>query len=151
MSNFSPKLEEANEVYLLHLINESSPQFGSLASDELTRRESKKHYGVLEKNTKEIGLLRNDLKKYSKSSKAEEIQMRYLTFALGAVALLQLFIAYGQYRLGEVQTNFAHEQVATQNAVWEYEKMRNDRLETRDVNWRREDLEFEGRLPSYGQ
>lgn len=38
MSNFSPKLQESNEEKLWNLINDSSPNYGSLASDELTRR-----------------------------------------------------------------------------------------------------------------
>lgn len=38
MSNFSPKLEDSKDNQLWHLINESSPHYGSLASDELTRR-----------------------------------------------------------------------------------------------------------------
>jgi hypothetical protein len=38
MSNFAPKLQDSNDDQLWHLINESSPHYGSLASDELTRR-----------------------------------------------------------------------------------------------------------------
>lgn len=38
MSNFAPKLEDSEDSQLWHLINESSPHYGSLASDELTRR-----------------------------------------------------------------------------------------------------------------
>lgn len=42
MSNFSPKLEDSDEKQLNHLINESSPNFGLLASNELTRRTLRK-------------------------------------------------------------------------------------------------------------
>lgn len=42
MVNFSPKLQDSNDDKLWQLINESSPQYGSLASDELTRRNLKK-------------------------------------------------------------------------------------------------------------
>ena len=38
MTNFSPKLEESKDDQLWQLINQSSPHYGSLASDELTRR-----------------------------------------------------------------------------------------------------------------
>ena len=38
MSNFSPKLEDSKDDQLWQLINQSSPHYGSLASDELTRR-----------------------------------------------------------------------------------------------------------------
>ena len=38
MSNFALKLEDSTDDQLLQLINQSSPHYGSLASDELTRR-----------------------------------------------------------------------------------------------------------------
>lgn len=38
MSNFAPKLEDSTDDQLWQLINQSSPHYGSLASDELTRR-----------------------------------------------------------------------------------------------------------------
>ncbi|MDO8686808.1 MAG: hypothetical protein Q7K11_01195 [Candidatus Berkelbacteria bacterium] len=38
MSNFSPELQDSKENQLWQLINQSSPHYGSLASDELTRR-----------------------------------------------------------------------------------------------------------------
>lgn len=38
MSNFSPKLEDATDEQLMHMVNELSPTFTVLASDELTRR-----------------------------------------------------------------------------------------------------------------
>ncbi len=41
MTNFSPKLQDSDDEKLWHYINESSPHYGSLASDELTRRSLK--------------------------------------------------------------------------------------------------------------
>ena len=38
MSNFVPKLKDSEDGQLWHLINESSPHYGSVASNELTRR-----------------------------------------------------------------------------------------------------------------
>ena len=38
MSNFSPKLQDSTDDQLWRLINESSPDFASLASGELSRR-----------------------------------------------------------------------------------------------------------------
>lgn len=95
----------------------------------------------------EVKKLKNDLQNYNSGSKETNRRMLYLTISLGVVASFQLFIAYGQFRLGEVQIEAAREQAGTQNAIWSYEKMRNDRLEVRDNNWRREDLEYQGRLP----
>ena len=42
MTNFAPKLEDSKDEQLWQLINQSSPHYGSLASDELTRRTLKK-------------------------------------------------------------------------------------------------------------
>ena len=47
MSNFAPKLEDSEDKQLWHLINESSPHYGSLASDELTRRALNKLQGTI--------------------------------------------------------------------------------------------------------
>ena len=38
MTNFAPKLEDSKDDQLWQLINQSSPHYGSLASDDLTRR-----------------------------------------------------------------------------------------------------------------
>lgn len=97
--------------------------------------------------TEEIKDLKINIKKYSTSADKESKSMRYLTILLGLVAILQLLIAYGQYKLGETQVDAAREQTGLESSVWEYEKMRNDRLEARDVEWRREDLEYQKKLP----
>lgn len=47
MSNFSPKLEDSKDDQLWQLINQSSPHYGSLASDELTRRALNKLQGTI--------------------------------------------------------------------------------------------------------
>lgn len=102
---------------------------------------------ALDKATKEINALGNNFANYSKNAKKETHAMRYLTIALAVVAALQLFIVYGQFKLAETQIETSQDQATIQNAIWEYEKIRNDRLEERDVDWRREDLQFQGRLP----
>lgn len=99
--------------------------------------------------TDELKLLSKDFKSYGASADKESQRMYWLTIVLGIVAVLQLLIAYGQYRLGEVQIDTARDQTSLQNGIWAYEQMRNDRLEGRDVQWRREDLEFQKRLPVY--
>ena len=60
--------------------------------------------------TDEIKDLKVKLVTYSNSSNTESKRMRYLTYALGVVAALQLLIAYGQYRLGEVQIEVSRDQ-----------------------------------------
>lgn len=99
--------------------------------------------------TDELKRLGDDLRIYSASADKESRVMRYLTYAVAAVAILQLLIAYGQYRLGEIQVETSRQQTGLEDAIWQYEQMRDDRLEIRDVQWRREDLESQGRLPIY--
>lgn len=148
-SNFGKPLHEHTDDELARLINDSSPQFGILAQYELMRRLSIVQHLQTDNLISEIKSLRVDLRENSDSANKESITMRNLTYALGIVALLQLFIAYGQYKLGEVQIDTSREQNGLQSAIWEYDKMRDERLEIRDVNWRREDLEFQKRLPTY--
>lgn len=84
MSNFAPKLNESTDEEIWHWINESSPNYASLASDELTRR----------------GL--NDLQKsitnFNKQSSEQTVKMIsltrviiVLTVALFVVALFQVY------------------------------------------------------------
>ena len=47
MSNFAPKLDDSKDDQLWQLINQSSPHYGSLASDELTRRALNKLQGTI--------------------------------------------------------------------------------------------------------
>lgn len=49
MSNFSPKLEDASEEQLMHMVNELDFRVVPLASDELTRRSVKKLHETIEK------------------------------------------------------------------------------------------------------
>jgi hypothetical protein len=102
---------------------------------------------ALKKLTEEVQSLKQNLANYSVASENESKIMRYLTYVLGAVALFQLIIAYWQYRLADVQTDMSRDQTGLERAVWEYDKTRDDRLEARDVEWRRQDLQFQGRLP----
>jgi len=51
MSNFSPKLEDATDKQLMHMVNELDFRVVPLASDELTRRAIKKlHESIREFN-----------------------------------------------------------------------------------------------------
>ncbi|HEY4494344.1 MAG TPA: hypothetical protein VJB95_02880 [Candidatus Paceibacterota bacterium] len=148
-SNFGKPLHELTDDELVRLINDSSPQYGSLAQYELMRRLSVINHLQTSNLIDEIKSLRRDLQENSLSANRESRAMRHLTYALGVVALLQLLIAYGQYRLGEVQIDASREQGGLQKGALLYEQLRDERLEVRDVQWRREDLEFQKRLPAY--
>lgn len=102
---------------------------------------------AIDELSKEVVALKSSLAEYNQATKTESRRMRNLTIALGVVAILQLLIAYGQLRLGESQIDSSQAQVQLENSIWEYEKMRDNRLEERDVEWRREDLESQGRAP----
>jgi hypothetical protein len=94
----------------------------------------------------EVRALKDNLKTYSESAEAESLRMRSLSAVVGIVACLQLLVGWWQYELGRSQIDWAHSQYVGQNAALEYQKMHDDRIEQRDNSWRRQDLEFEGRL-----
>lgn len=48
MSNFSPKLEDATDEQLMHMVNELDFRVVPLASDELTRRSVKKLHETIQ-------------------------------------------------------------------------------------------------------
>ncbi len=52
MSNFSPKIEDSSEKELMFSVNEHTPNFGALASDELTRRTIKNFEQIIKKEIK---------------------------------------------------------------------------------------------------
>ena len=85
MANFSPKLENSNDDKLWHLINESSPEYGSLASDELTRRN-------LEKLHKQQERLIKALNDSAKSASGYNKILSFLTIMMLAVAGIQLIL-----------------------------------------------------------
>ena len=96
--------------------------------------QQEKHSKIFIELNSEVKGLKENLKKYSSAATNESKTMRYLAYALGIVAILQLLIAYGQYKLGEVQVDVSRDQTGLESATWEYEKMRNDRLEARVLN-----------------
>jgi len=87
MTNFSPELQDSTEDKLWQLINQSSPHYGSLASDELTRRALNK--------------LQDTIKIFNTQSSNQTEKMIWLTkwiTALTAVMviglLIQIYLAF---------------------------------------------------------
>lgn len=76
MSNFSPKLEKATNDQLLYMINELSPNFTILASDELTRR-------TLEK-------LQDTIRIYNDQSARQTDKLINLTWGIIVLTVLML-------------------------------------------------------------
>lgn len=97
--------------------------------------------------TDEIKTLHKNLKNYSSEASKESVWMRRVTIVMMIVAGFQLLIGIFQYKLGEAQIDWAHEQFAGQNAALFYEKLHDESIEKRDIQWRKEDLQFQGRLP----
>ncbi len=67
--------------------------------------------------------------------------MKWLTAALVGVAVAQAFFTYAQYKVAGNAISEQAEANSIERSKWDYEMMRNDRLEARDVDWRRQDLE----------
>ncbi|MDB5266178.1 MAG: hypothetical protein JWM39_891 [Parcubacteria group bacterium] len=78
MSNFPTSLKSSTDDQLWDYINNSSPQFGSLASDELTRRSLKELTESLEKSS-------SSTDRYNKA-------LFFLTFQLFVIGLMQLIL-----------------------------------------------------------
>ena len=70
---------------------------------ELATRLSRKHGEITQELKGAVNDLRKDIGSYNEAATNESKRMRYLTIALGVVTLLQLFIAYKQMKLSEVQ------------------------------------------------
>jgi hypothetical protein len=83
MSNFHPKIQDSTKEQLLHIINESSPIFGPLASDELTRRAIKELNESIDKGT---------LQAKESSDRTEKF-----TIAMFLLAIVQLLVAIFQF------------------------------------------------------
>jgi hypothetical protein len=79
MANFEPNVEKATEAQLLNWINTTSPQYGSLASDELTRRS--------------LHNLQKSIKEFDKSSSEYSTKVFRLTLVMFLVALIQLMVS----------------------------------------------------------
>jgi hypothetical protein len=124
----------------------SNPSSGRAHDEKITLVQIQEIFAI-DKLTEEVIILKRILSDYSKASVKENKSMRLLTVFMGVVAIFQLFIAYGQYKVGENQIEAARDQIRGQNYIQAIENLRNDRLEERDIRWRKEDLQFQGRLP----
>lgn len=81
MANFAPKVEDATDKQLSHWVNESSPHYGKLASDEWTRRNLDK--------------LREAIDRFDEQSSRQTKKMIMLTWfivTLTIVLVMGLFI-----------------------------------------------------------
>lgn len=152
-TNWVEEIREKKGREIEQMLGERSPYAAAtdktfdFALFELQRRVQVKNVKAVRELRDTTKTLIKDLAKYRDAIKQESRRMLLLTIVLGIVATLQIFIVYGQFRLNEAQVDASQDQVSLQNAIWKYEMNRNDRIEIRDVNWRREDLEFQGRLP----
>jgi hypothetical protein len=81
-----------------------------------------------------------NLKEAERSGKRAE-KIAWVAIIISLVAL------YSAIMLGQNQIEVSREQIQNQNAIWDYEQMRNDRIEARDIQWRKADLQFQDRLP----
>lgn len=87
MSNFSPKIEDANDEQLKHWLNESRPDYASLASDELTRR----NLNALQHRMK---ILDETIKDLDKDASRYNNILTVLTISMFILALVQLVISF---------------------------------------------------------
>ncbi|MFA5126963.1 MAG: hypothetical protein WC465_03125 [Patescibacteria group bacterium] len=74
-----------------------------------------------------------------KNNKQTKIAFR-ISLASIIIALFAMFFAYAQYQVALNQIEEQRNANSLTKSMWEYEKMRNDRLEAREIEWRREDI-----------
>ncbi|MDO8443336.1 MAG: hypothetical protein Q7S81_03755 [bacterium] len=82
---------------------------------------------------------------YDELKEARKNSKNAFIFSLIAITI-SVITLYTTLRLGENQVETSQEQIKLQNSIWNYEQMRNNRLEQRDIEWRREDLQSQNRL-----
>lgn len=93
MVNFHPEIEDAQDDQLKKWVNETAPQFGVLASDELTRRELSNLNQSIQKNTKITKDFAKVTKEFNKETSSQTQKILILTFTLLFVGLAQLTVA----------------------------------------------------------
>lgn len=76
MSNFSPKIEDSTQEELLNNINEHSPNFGIISSNELLRREIKK--------------LTDTIKNFNEKSSRQSEVMLFLTYLIAFLTIIMV-------------------------------------------------------------
>lgn len=82
---------------------------------------------------------------YDELREARKNAKQAFYFSIVAI-IISSFALYVTIQFGRNQIEVSQEQIQLQNAIWDYERMRNDRIEARDVQWRQEDLQSQGRL-----
>ncbi len=86
-------------------------------------------------------------RKLAESNNKNSRSMFWLTVVLAIAAVIQALSAFAQWKVSENTIDVQRQGNATAYAEWQYNMMRNDRLETREVEWRRKDLEYKGISP----
>jgi hypothetical protein len=87
------------------------------------------------------------VKKYTDASNHSGRNMFWLTVVLAIAALIQALSAFAQWKVSEAAIEVQREGNGNVYAQWQYEISHNDFEDSRAVDWRRTDLEAQGRLP----
>lgn len=84
MNNFEKKLEDATEEELNRWINERNPSFGTLASNELTRRSLRRLQETIERADVSAS-------KFNRITTAFTVIIMFMTYVQVVVALYEVF------------------------------------------------------------
>lgn len=94
---------------------------------------------IVLKDTAFINLGLNELN--SRHSRKQSKIAFYISMLSLVIAIFAVYITWGQLQVSSNQIQYQRENNNMQYIIWEYEKMVNERLEMRDVEWRKQDLE----------
>jgi hypothetical protein len=67
--------------------------------------------------------------------------MFWLTVVLAVAAIVQALSAFAQWKVSENAIEVQRDANRIENSRWQYEIWRDDRLESRDVQWRQQDIQ----------
>lgn len=101
-------------------------------------------YGVVSQDTAFINLGLNELN--NRNSRKQSQIAFWISILSLFIAVMSIFYTWAQLKVGLNQIELERDSFQLQNAIWLNQKMRDERIENRDLQWRKEDIE--GKLRS---
>jgi hypothetical protein len=81
------------------------------------------------------------IKTHTESTNRSTSHMFWLTVVLAVAAIVQALSAFAQWKVSENAIEVQRDANRIENSRWQYEIWRDDRLESRDVQWRQQDIQ----------
>lgn len=92
----------------------------------------------------EVRNFTTEVKKYTETTERSNRKTFRLTIFLVVAAAIQAFSAWSDWQIAENAIDIERDANSLEYARWQYEMTRNNRLESREIEWRKQDLQLEG-------